>query len=120
MTSGKCLSSAELASYVDRHLSQAERNIANEHLANCPRCVADLAGVARTVSEIAQAVNLSADTIDDAKARAEQHKRRCRQLCERARRVRVDPGMTGEYLASVLDDETAAQFIEALIERLED
>lgn len=122
MKSGQCLTSADLASYVDRRLSQAERNIANEHLANCPRCIADVANVARSVAEIANSLpaHESARSIESLyERRRADHLKRCRRLCERARRVRVDPGMTGECLASSIDDETALQFIEALIDKLE-
>jgi CHAT domain-containing protein len=41
-----------LAAYVDRGLSLAERARVDAHLASCPQCIAQLAGVARTVAEV--------------------------------------------------------------------
>lgn len=50
-----------LAAYVDHGLSLAERAGVETHLASCPPCTALLAGVVRTVAEIAPALP---DTVD--------------------------------------------------------
>lgn len=47
-----CLTDAQLASYVDRRLSQAEKNRADEHLARCPRCLQCVADVVKLLDEI--------------------------------------------------------------------
>jgi hypothetical protein len=44
---------ADLASYVDGRMSQAERNRTDEHLARCQECQRWLAGVVTTIREIA-------------------------------------------------------------------
>jgi len=41
-----------LAAYVDRGLSLSERARVDVHLASCPQCIAQVAGVARTVEEL--------------------------------------------------------------------
>ena len=48
-----CLEPEVLAAYVDHGLSLAERARVEGHLASCPQCTALLAGVVRTVAEIA-------------------------------------------------------------------
>ena len=48
-----CLEPAVLAAYVDRGLSLSERARVEAHLASCPQCIAQVAGVARTVAELA-------------------------------------------------------------------
>lgn len=41
-----------IAAYIDGGLSKAERNHANEHLANCRQCIRTLANTIRTVTEL--------------------------------------------------------------------
>lgn len=48
---------ADLASYVDGRMSQAERNRADEHLARCTECQRWLAGTVKTIIEIAGGLN---------------------------------------------------------------
>ena len=47
-----CLEPEVLAAYVDRGLSLSERARVEAHLASCPPCIAQVAGVARTVAEL--------------------------------------------------------------------
>lgn len=47
-----CLSSVTIASYVDRRLSQAEQNRADEHLATCYECLSTLANTVKTLDEL--------------------------------------------------------------------
>lgn len=46
-----CPSSETLASYIDRRLSQAERNRVDVHLANCARCMQVVGGVMWAISQ---------------------------------------------------------------------
>lgn len=48
----KHLDPAQLAAYIDRRLSLAERHAVEAHLEGCPECVHWLAGVARTMAEL--------------------------------------------------------------------
>lgn len=45
-----------LAAYIDRTLSLAEFNRANDHLAECPECLGALAGALRTMALLAAAL----------------------------------------------------------------
>jgi CHAT domain-containing protein len=47
-----CLEPEVLAAYIDQGLSLTERARVEAHLASCPRCIAQVAGVARTVAEL--------------------------------------------------------------------
>lgn len=50
----RCPEPQLLAAYIDRSLSLAERSGVERHLASCPRCVALVAGVVRTVAEVSE------------------------------------------------------------------
>jgi hypothetical protein len=59
-----CLEPEVLAAYVDHGLSLAERAQVETHLASCVQCTALLAGVVRTVAEIAPALPSTVATAD--------------------------------------------------------
>jgi CHAT domain-containing protein len=61
MHASDCLESEVLAAYVDHGLSLAERARVERHLASCPQCTAQLAGVVRTVAEISPALPHTAE-----------------------------------------------------------
>ncbi|HEX4915465.1 MAG TPA: zf-HC2 domain-containing protein, partial [Vicinamibacterales bacterium] len=61
MHASGCLEPEVLAAYVDHGLSLAERARVERHLASCPQCTALLAGVVRTVAEIAPALPHTAE-----------------------------------------------------------
>jgi hypothetical protein len=50
----RCPEPEVLAAYVDRGLSLAERSRVDHHLASCPQCLALVAGVVRTVADVAE------------------------------------------------------------------
>src|SRR5687768_18212516 len=59
-----CLEPEVLATYVDHGLSLAERARVETHLASCPTCTALLAGVVRTVAEIAPVLPQAVDAVE--------------------------------------------------------
>jgi CHAT domain-containing protein len=59
-----CLDPEVLAAYVDHGLSLAERARVESHLASCPQCTALLAGVVRTVAEIAPSLPHLAEPVE--------------------------------------------------------
>src|SRR5688572_23925808 len=58
-----CLEPEVLATYVDHGLSLAERARVEMHLASCPTCTALLAGVVRTVAEVAPVLPQAVDAV---------------------------------------------------------
>jgi CHAT domain-containing protein len=54
-----------LAAYVDHGLSLAERAGVDSHLASCPQCTALLAGLVRTVADIAPILPQAVETVED-------------------------------------------------------
>ena len=59
-----CLEPEVLAAYVDHGLSLTERARVETHLASCPTCTALLAGVVRTVAEIAPVLPQAGDAVE--------------------------------------------------------
>jgi CHAT domain-containing protein len=59
-----CLEPEVLAAYVDHGLSLTERARVEGHLASCPQCTALLAGVVRTVAEIAPVLPQAVETVE--------------------------------------------------------
>jgi tetratricopeptide (TPR) repeat protein len=59
-----CLEAEVLAAYLDHGLSLAERARVETHLSSCPTCTALLAGVVRTVAEIAPVLAQAVDAVE--------------------------------------------------------
>ena len=59
-----CLEPEVLAAYVDHGLSLTERARVEGHLASCPQCTALLAGVVRTVAEIAPVLPQAVESVE--------------------------------------------------------